>query len=99
MERDRKRNIDVREKHQPVAFCTRPDWGSNPQPTYLPWPESNLQPFSVRDNTATEQPGQGREYLFLNESFGYFDVGLVKKCLIFQGTMSLMSNVLKGNTF
>ena len=31
-ERERERGIDVREKHQSVASCTCPDWGSNPQP-------------------------------------------------------------------
>ena len=29
---ERKRNIDMREKHQSVAFCTFPDQESNPQP-------------------------------------------------------------------
>ena len=28
-EKERERNISVREKHQPVASCMRPDWESN----------------------------------------------------------------------
>ena len=31
-ERERERNIDVREKHPLVAPCTCSDWESNPQP-------------------------------------------------------------------
>ena len=32
------RNIDAREKHWLVAYCTCPDWGPKPQPRYVPWP-------------------------------------------------------------
>ena len=35
-EKERERNIDVREKHQSVACCTHPDWGLNLQPRYVP---------------------------------------------------------------
>ena len=37
-ERDREgeKKINVREKHRLVAFHTDPDWGSNPQPRYVP---------------------------------------------------------------
>ena len=35
-EKEGERNIDVREKHQSVASCMRPDQGSNPQPRYVP---------------------------------------------------------------
>ena len=37
-ERERERNITVKEKHQPVASCTCPCQGWNPQPMYVPWP-------------------------------------------------------------
>ena len=38
---------DVREKHPFVASCTNPNWGSNSQPRYVPWPkiEPTLLPF------------------------------------------------------
>ena len=35
-ERERKRNIDMREKHPLVASCTHPDWGPNLQPRDVP---------------------------------------------------------------
>ena len=34
---EREREIE-REKHQMVASHMHPDWGSNPQPRYVPWP-------------------------------------------------------------
>ena len=40
-ERDRVRNIDVREKHQLAASCVRPNGGSN------------LQPLAVQDDAPT----------------------------------------------
>ena len=47
-ERERKRNIDVREKYRLFSSHLCPNWGLNPQP------------FGVRDNTqATEPPGLG----------------------------------------
>ena len=51
-EREQERNIDVREKQEPMVFCTCPDRGLNLQPRYVPW-ESNLQPFGVQDNALT----------------------------------------------
>ena len=47
--RDRKRNIDWL-----PTICT-PDWGSNLQPRYVPWPKLNSQPFGVWDNALTNQ--------------------------------------------
>ena len=38
IEREKERNINVREKYRLVASCTCPDWGSNSQPRYVPWP-------------------------------------------------------------
>ena len=37
-EKERERNINVRENHQLVASCMRPDQGWNLQPSYVPWP-------------------------------------------------------------
>ena len=34
--REREINIDVTEKHQSVAPGKLPDWGSNPQPRFVP---------------------------------------------------------------
>ena len=36
-EKERERNIDVREKHQLVACCTCPDWVPNLQPRCVLW--------------------------------------------------------------
>ena len=36
--RKRERAIDVRQKHLPVASHTCPDWLSNPQHGFVPWP-------------------------------------------------------------
>ena len=46
-ERKRKgeRNIDVRKKHQSLASHTRPVWGSNLQPRYVPWP--GIEPSTI----------------------------------------------------
>lgn len=45
---ERERNSSVREKYQVVAFCTHPNWGSNPRPLV---DGTTLPP--------TEPPGQG----------------------------------------
>ena len=49
-ETERKRDIDVREKHLLVASYTPPNWRSNPQ--FLVYQE-------VNQNQPTEPPGQG----------------------------------------
>ena len=36
-EKERERNIDVREKHWLIASPTHPYWGPNPQPRCVPW--------------------------------------------------------------
>lgn len=59
-ERERERNI-VRMKGGLVTSRTCPKRGSNPQFGYIPDRESDLQPFSVRDNAPTnEPPSQGK---------------------------------------
>ena len=40
-ERQREKNIDVREKHQLVASCVCPDWGSNLQPFHVSAAQAN----------------------------------------------------------
>ena len=35
-EKEREINIDVREKHQLVAFCKCPGWGQSLQPRHVP---------------------------------------------------------------
>ena len=52
----RERHVDVREKHQLIAFCMCYDWGSNPQP------------FGVQDNVSTSWatwPGPYSKWLHL----------------------------------
>ena len=51
---EREREVDVRETHHLVASCMHPDWGSNLQPTYVPWP--GIKPstfFGALDYTPT----------------------------------------------
>ena len=47
-ERERERNIDVREKHWSVASCMRPNQGSNRNLDMCPDRESNPQTFGVQ---------------------------------------------------
>ena len=35
-EKERKRNINMREKYRLVAFCTHPDWGPTHNPGVCP---------------------------------------------------------------
>ena len=48
--RERERNINVREKHQLVAFHMCPDRGLNPNLGLHPDQESNPQAFSIWDD-------------------------------------------------
>ena len=34
-EKERERNIDVRDKYRSVASCTQPDQGPNPKPSHV----------------------------------------------------------------
>ena len=53
-ERDRERNIDVKEIHRSVASHVCHNWGSNPQPIMYPARESNLKLFGAWDNAPTK---------------------------------------------
>ena len=53
-ERKRKRNTDVKEKHQLGAFRTHPDQTHNPG--MRPAQESNRQPVVLRDDTQPTEP-------------------------------------------
>ena len=68
-EKDRERNIDVREEHWPVASCTLPNWDQTQNPGMGPDWESNLWPVGLRDNAQPTEPHwPGRKswfYLFL----------------------------------
>ena len=44
-EKERERNIDVREKHKPVASGTLPNLGPNLQPRHVPW--SRIEPATL----------------------------------------------------
>ena len=50
-EKEKKINVDVREKHWSVAPHTHPNWGPNLQPSYMP--ESSSWTFSLWDNDPT----------------------------------------------
>ena len=66
-ERAWERNIGVKGKHWSVASHICPDQGLNPWPWYVPWPESNPQPFLVNRIMlqTTEPSSQGLNiYLF-----------------------------------
>ena len=65
-EKERKRNIDVREnidvrdRQRWVVSCTCANWERNPQPRHAPDQESNRQPFSLRDVTQPTEPLRSR---------------------------------------
>ena len=65
-EEGRKGNIDVRKKHRLVASQTRPHWGSNRQPLYVPSPGMNPATFWCRGTTLqlTGPPGWGHQDRF-----------------------------------
>ena len=44
-ERERERNINVREKHRSVASHVHPNQGSTPQPRFVPWLEIEPSTF------------------------------------------------------
>ena len=46
-EKEKERNIDVREKHLSVPPHMYPGWGSNPQLRHVSWLESNWWPFTL----------------------------------------------------
>ena len=52
-ERQRKRNIDVKEKHRSVASCMPSDQGSNSQPRYVPGPGIEPATFWFMGHTPT----------------------------------------------
>ena len=48
-EREKEKNIHVKEKHWSVACHMHPDQGLNLQTGYVPWSGNELQPFGLRD--------------------------------------------------
>ncbi|KAF6131762.1 NOVA alternative splicing regulator 1 [Phyllostomus discolor] len=48
-EKEKERNIDLREKHQWVAFPTCPGWGLNLQHRHVPGLGVNWRPFAFQD--------------------------------------------------
>ena len=52
-ERERKRNIDTREKHWMIASHMCWDWGWNSQPRYVPWSGIKYATFQLWDNAPT----------------------------------------------
>ena len=58
-QKERERDIDVRERHPSVASGRCPSWGPNPQPGVCPDKELNRQPVALRDDIQlTEHTGQ-----------------------------------------
>ena len=62
-ERERERNIDVREEHWLLASCMCPNWGINPQPRHVPWPGIKPMTFWF---TGPHQPGWVLIFFFLS---------------------------------
>ena len=52
--RDRKRNMNVREKHELAASRMHPNQGSNPQPGICPDQEPNPQDSGIQDDAPIE---------------------------------------------
>lgn len=79
---ERKREINVREKQQPVACCMHPNWVSNPQPRYAPWLRIKPIPFGWRglcSNHLSSQAGLRCSSLLyplvgLNPNFLWFNL-------------------------
>ena len=64
-EKDRERNIEVREIHQLVASCTCPYQGTTRNPGLCPNQKSNWWPFSLWDNGQPSGPHwSGPDHLF-----------------------------------
>ena len=55
-ERKREGNISVREKHQSVASCTRPNLGPNLQPRLVPWIKPATFHFAEQRTTIWATP-------------------------------------------
>ena len=55
-EKEWKRNIDMREKHQLVASSTYPDLGRNLQPRHVPWSGIKLVTFCFAGRNPTNWP-------------------------------------------
>ena len=71
-EKERERNIGVREIHQLVASYTHPHQGLNPQPRHVPWPGIEPQPFLVCHMTAKLwHTSQGHFISFFNNRHTY----------------------------
>ena len=58
-EKERKRNITVREKHRWVASRMRPDRGQSHTQDMCPDQELNRWPFALQDGTQPSHTGQG----------------------------------------
>ena len=56
-----------REKHRSVASRMHPDQGSNPQPTYMPWPGIEPAPFQCTGwwSNQLSHPVRAAVYIFL----------------------------------
>ena len=52
-DKERERNINVREKHWLVAFSVCPDWGMNPKPRHVPWLEIKPKIFWLAEQHPT----------------------------------------------
>lgn len=62
----RERNTDLKEEHRPVASCTHPRQGQNPQPTHVLCPGIDPQPFCLPDDDQQiEPPSQGSNNSFI----------------------------------
>ena len=78
-ERERKKNIDVREKHLSVASHIHPNLGPNWQPRHVPWPENDPAAFWFMGSCSHQQShtGQGPSFSFLKfYSSGILHLGL-----------------------
>ena len=66
-EKNRERNIDMREKHQWVASCMSLDWGPTPQSRHVPWQGIKLATLCFRGqcptNWATLVRSKGRTFV------------------------------------
>ena len=60
-EEGRERNINAREKHWLITSCERLDWGSDPQPRYVPWSGIKHVTFPLLEDTPTNWTTPARQ--------------------------------------
>ena len=86
-EKERDRNISVREKHLLVASCTCPDQGLNPQPRHVPWPGMDPVIFHFVERCPHNWVTLIRAYIKLFYSFTFPITSIIPLWILFPLTI------------